>query len=336
MSTLALNPVQAKNFIANCKKIYDKKTNVLERGNVYLQDGEMKLFYQDGFLSVTIDHLLDGGYYFEQFEKFVGTRKDDICISDTEITSGKSKLNIPFVDRYDEKEIEDTEFIYSCCVNSDKIKDYLGIVSTDELRIAMTGIYFDAKNGAIVGTDAHVLIKRDHEVEQSFILAPTACKLISSLKNINVMVSVSKRRVKITWYQDDLKYTFVSMSIDAKYPEWSAVIPVNDITVTFDKKEMIEAIKDVLPFTSNYTNRVEFNFEKKFVFGADIDFSSEMKVEISSMVGSFGNMGFNGKLMLKVLSIVDKIEMKLSIPTRAALFMENETDFVLTMPIMLS
>lgn len=336
MSTLILNPVQAKNFIANGKKVYDKKSVIHEWENVYFQDGEIKLFYQDGFLSVNIDHLLDGGYYFEQFEKFAGTRKDNICISDTEITSGKSKLNIPFVDRYDPVESETEIFTFSCEFNSDKIKDYLSIISTDELRPAMTGIYFDAKNGAIVGTDAHVLIKRDHKIEESFILAPTACKLIASLKNIDVMVSVSKRSVQITWMQDGLKYTFMSMAIDARYPDWSSVIPVNDIPVTFDKKEMIEAIKDVLPFTSSYTNRVEFNFEKKFVIGQDIDFSSEMKVDISSMVGNFQNMGFNGKLMLKVLSIVDKIEMKVSSPNRAALFMENETDFVLTMPIILS
>ena len=336
MSNLTLNPVQAKNFIANCKKVYDKKSVIPEWENVYFQDGKMKLFYNDGFLSVDIDHNLNGGYYFEQFEKFAGTRKDDIYISDTDIVSGKSKLNIPFVDRYDPKESEPEIFAFSCEFNSDKIKDYLGIISTDELRISMTGIYFDAKNGAIVGTDAHLLIKRDHKIEESFIMPTTACKLIASLKNIDVMVCVSKRSVQITWMQDGLKYTFMSMAIDARYPDWLSVIPVNDIPVTFDKKEMIEAIKDVLPFTSSYTNRVEFNFEKKFVIGQDIDFSSEMKVDISSMVGNFQNMGFNGKMMLKVLSIVFNIEMKVSTPNRAALFMENETDFVLIMPIMLS
>ena len=114
------------------------------------------------------------------------------------------------------------------------INKTLFATSNDELRPAMTGVFVQINNEGLtfVATDAHKLVKyvfSDLEVavEGAFILPKKALNL---LKNA---LSNSSENVKISFNGTNAFFHFgeqvlVCRLIDARYPDYNAVIPTNN------------------------------------------------------------------------------------------------------------
>lgn len=216
-------------------------------------------------------------------------------------------------------------------------------VSKDELRIAMTGIYLDCSKGYAVSTDAHQLyFSETSKTEQkSFIINPVICKLLSGLKITEIQVSETEKRnmYYISFTYNDINFTCLTKCVDARYPDYLAVIPVeNPIEANVLKTDIETAVKEVLPWANSATNRVCLTFENNnlSLHAEDINFSREMKIDINCQCETLNIFCSNGKLLLIALSTFDKNEqikiVHSGISSRAAIFI-GVAHKILVMPI---
>ena len=217
----------------------------------------------------------------------------------------------------------------------------------------MTGLYFQlGKDGCnFVSTDAHrlVSIKRSdlkHEESANFIVPR---KSIGIVKNIlpNDLTPAQIAYDKNNAYFDCGNIQLVCRLIDAKYPDYEAVIPTeNPNVLSIAKDDLLGALKRVCIFSNKTTNQVAFNLKgsQLHITGQDLDFSNEAdETLVCNYNGVDLEIGFNGKFLIDMLSALncDNIRFEMSSPSRAGIVVPeqqatNENLLMLIMPIMLS
>lgn len=231
------------------------------------------------------------------------------------------------------------------------INKTLFAVSTDTLRPAMTGVYFEmAKNKlTFVSTDAHRLVK----FERSDISCPKAEGIIvpkKPLQQLRATLPTDDSGLELSYNGSHLfvKSEKISMScrlIDARFPDYKAVVPTdNPYKLTINRNDIISALRRVSIFANKTTNQVvlEINGNNLTMSAQDIDFSYEGKETLNCQYnGEDMKIAFNAKLMIEMLGNMDgdDIEMDLSTPTRAGIVRptektENEDLLMLLMPLM--
>ncbi|MCB0652954.1 MAG: DNA polymerase III subunit beta [Saprospiraceae bacterium] len=224
--------------------------------------------------------------------------------------------------------------------------------SNDELRPSMTGVYFqiDFNKLTLVATDAHKLVKYtftdvESEVSTSFIVPKKALNL---LKN----ALPSGDDVKLSFNKAHTFYSFgttqlITRLIDARYPDYNAVIPVdNPNLLTVNKNDFQHSLKRIVIYANKTTNQVVLNINdgSLTVSAQDLDFANEATEQLTcSYTGSPLNIAFNAKFLVEMLSVLDSEEVKieLSEPSRAGILspveeVEGEEILMLVMPVMLS
>lgn len=226
-------------------------------------------------------------------------------------------------------------------------------IGTEELRPAMTGLFFqlNADGSSFVGTDAHklVCIKRSditYKDSASFIVPR---KSIGIVKNIlpNDLTPVSITYDKNNAYFDCGKIQLVCRLIDAKYPDYEAVIPTDNPNQLFiSKDDLLGALKRVCIFSNKTTNQVALKLKGSalHIEGQDLDFSNEANESLAcNYNGVDMEIGFNGKFLIDMLAAInsENIRLEMSTPSRAGIILpenqtENESLLMLIMPIMLS
>jgi len=226
-------------------------------------------------------------------------------------------------------------------------------IGQEELRPAMTGLYFqlDKEGCKFVSTDAHrlVSIKRNdlkHNESANFIVPR---KSIGIVKNIlpNDLTPVKVAYDKNNAYFDTGNIQLVCRLIDAKYPDYEAVIPTeNPNVLSIAKDDLLGALKRVCIFSNKTTNQVAFNLKgsQLHIKGQDLDFSNEADETLAcNYNGADLEIGFNGKFLIEMLLAVDSdnIRLEMSSPSRAGILLpeqqsNNEDLLMLIMPIMLS
>ncbi|MFM2047928.1 MAG: hypothetical protein RI955_474 [Bacteroidota bacterium] len=226
-------------------------------------------------------------------------------------------------------------------------------IGTEELRPAMTGLFFqlNADGSSFVGTDAHklVCIKRSditYKDSANFIVPR---KSIGIVKNIlpNDLTPVSITYDKNNAYFDCGKIQLVCRLIDAKYPDYEAVIPTENPNQLFiSKDDLLGALKRVCIFSNKTTNQVALKLKGSalHIEGQDLDFSNEANESLAcNYNGADMEIGFNGKFLIDMLTAInaDNIKLEMSTPSRAGIILpenqtENESLLMLIMPIMLS
>jgi DNA polymerase-3 subunit beta len=235
------------------------------------------------------------------------------------------------------------------------IQDAIGktmfAVSTDDLRPAMMGVYFDIgeAESKFVATDGHRLVrfvnrnlKSDEPV--SFIVPDKALNLISkALDGADCDLTVSSDHAQFK----SGNTIIITRLINEQYPNYESVIPRdNDKELSVDKNQMLSTVKRVSVFSSSTTRqiRLQLSSDKLTIRAEDIDMSSEAKETIACDY-SFDEMeiGFNAKYLADVLSNVDGDEAKFefSTPNRAGIVKpveenEGEEMLMLVMPVMLN
>ncbi|MFN7117837.1 MAG: DNA polymerase III subunit beta [Saprospiraceae bacterium] len=232
------------------------------------------------------------------------------------------------------------------------INKTLFATSNDELRPAMSGVYFqvDFNKITFVATDAHKLVKYTFsdvasDVSTSFIVPKKALNLLKGAlpSGAEVKLAFNKANAFFSFNETQL----VCRLIDARYPDYNAVIPVDNPNVlTLPRGDFQNSLKRIAIYANKTTNQVilKMTDESLTISAQDLDFSNEAVEQLScNYDGNPLTIGFNAKFLVEMLSVLDADEVKveMSTPTRAGILLpveerEGEEILMLVMPVMLS
>ncbi len=225
-------------------------------------------------------------------------------------------------------------------------------VSNDELRPAMTGVYFQLDSNGItfVATDAHKLVKYNQGdvkgANATFIVPKKALNLLKAVvPNNDTEVSVQYNKSNAFFSFDNIQ--LICRLIDAKYPDYNAVIPKeNPNLLTISKDDFYASLRRTSIFSNKTTHQVVLKMagSELTVSAQDLDFSNEASEKLScDYQGNPMEIGFNAKFLLEMLGALDSsdINIELSTPNRAGIIRpmekdENEDLLMLVMPVMLN
>lgn len=223
-------------------------------------------------------------------------------------------------------------------------------ISDDALRLALTGVLveFNGDHVCFVGTDAHRLVEYMCPCECDGILdrviIPRAG--IQILKNItegdeqDVQISFSRKNIK--FIVGDI--TVVSNLIDAKYPEYKAIMrDSSDINSVIDKTDLINSLKRVALYSDGGTRMVSFDFQsdKMKINGVDLMLSKECVEELRCETTGTSletSISLNNKYLRDMLGVLENEEVSFGMvdSTKPCLIIEqNEISktTLLLMPI---
>jgi len=249
---------------------------------------------------------------------------------------------------------EDTEEVsITSKVLNNGIQKTLFAVSNDELRIAMTGVFFtlNEEGLTLVSTDAHKLVKFNRSDitvanPSSFIVPKKALNLLKGiLSNNETTVSLKYNKSNAFFAFDNTK--LICRLIDAKYPDYNAVIPKdNPNLLSINKDDLYAALRRTSIFSNKTTHQVVLRLSgtELGVSAQDLDFSNEASEKlICEYQGDPMEIGFNAKFLIEMLSTLDSsdIVIELSTPNRAGIIKptektENEDLMMLVMPVMIN
>lgn len=233
------------------------------------------------------------------------------------------------------------------------INKTLFATSTDDLRPAMTGVFFELDKNSIqfVATDAHRLVR----YKRKEVSCPQVDTFIVPRKPLNLLKAVlpdNEDEITLNYNSNHFFVTHgaTQMScrlIDARFPDYKVVIPSeNPYRLTVNKSDFLGALRRVSIFSNKSTNQVALNINgsELQLTAQDVDFSFEgnerMKCQYN---GEDLVIAFNAKFLIEMLHATSSTEvnLELSTPTKAGLIKpveqeENEDLLMLVMPLMLN
>ncbi len=226
-------------------------------------------------------------------------------------------------------------------------------VSSDDLRPAMTGVYFelDKKGITFVATDAHRLVRFTRKnikcpQKDSFIVPKKPLSLLKSSLPDNedeLTISYNNNHLFVTHGGTEL----VCRLIDARFPDYKVVIPTdNPFKMIANKNDFQNALRRVSVFSNKSTNQIALAISGNHLqlTAQDVDFSNEGNERMSCQYdGEDLQIAFNAKFLIEMLNGADTQEvlMELSTPTKAGILKpaeqaEDEELLMLVMPLMLN
>ncbi|MBN8786191.1 MAG: DNA polymerase III subunit beta [Terrimonas sp.] len=233
------------------------------------------------------------------------------------------------------------------------INKTLFAVSNDDLRPAMTGVFFelDKKSITFVATDAHRLVR----YRKTDVSCPQKDSFIVPKKPLNLLKSAlpdNDDELKISYNSNHLfvdhgTTELVCRLIDARFPDYKVVIPTeNPYKMTVSRPDFQNALRRVSVFSNKSTNQVALTISgaELQLAAQDVDFSFEGNERMSCRYeGEDIQIAFNAKFLIELLNATDSAEvvMELSTPTKAGILLpvdkdENEDQLMLAMPLMLN
>jgi len=234
------------------------------------------------------------------------------------------------------------------------INNTIFAASNDELRLAMTGVLMqlDFNKLIFVSTDAHKLVRYtiggiSTDISESIIMPKKGLNLfknaIATLDDEVAQVSFNKKNVFLRCGGT----LVISRLIDAKYPDYNAVIPVNnDKTLTLNRQDFQSSLKRIVIYSNKTTNQVVLNLAEDAltISAQDLDFSNEATEQIGcNYKHDPMSIGFNAKFLVEMLGVINSEEviLELSSPNKAGILIPGEnTDkedlMMLVMPVMMT
>jgi DNA polymerase-3 subunit beta len=225
--------------------------------------------------------------------------------------------------------------------------------SNDALRPQIGGLYFDVQENetAIVATDAQKMVCTKYPGVSagqigSFILPKKPANMLKGFlakEEGQTQIEFSMRNAVFTTEA----YTMNCRLVEGRYPNYAAVIPVNnDIVVTVNRVALISALRRVLLFSNVASGCVKLKLEANnmLISSHELDFS---KSADESLLCDFNqspmSIGFRGSFLLEILNNMESEEVvfKLAGPNRAGLILpveqkETETVLMMIMPMMIN
>src|SRR5437764_10790698 len=274
-----------------------------------------------------------------------------------EITSdnGKYKVMGENPDNFPKEPAADdtTSFTMTATALVTAINKTLFAVSNDDLRPAMTGVFFELNKDSIqfVATDAHRLVR----YKRTDVSCPKQDSFIVPRKPLNLLKSAlpdNNDEITVNYNSNHLfvKHGTTQMScrlIDARFPDYKVVIPAdNPYKMTVNKVDFQSALRRVSIFSNKRTNQVAFQISgsELQLAAQDIDFSFEGNERMKCQYdGEDITIAFNARFLIEILNAVDsnEVRLELSTPTKAGIIKPTELDesediLMLVMPLMLN
>ncbi|MFN5476633.1 MAG: DNA polymerase III subunit beta, partial [Sphingobacteriales bacterium] len=205
-----------------------------------------------------------------------------------EITSdnGKYKVMGENPDNFPKEPSADTttSFTMSSSALVTAINKTLFAVSNDDLRPAMTGVFFelDKKGITAVATDAHRLVK----YKRNDVSCPKTDTFIVPRKPLNLLKSAlpdNQDELKVSYNSNHLfvdhgSTQMVCRLIDARFPDYKVVIPGdNPYKMVVSRTDFQSALRRVSIFSNKSTNQVALSItgSELQLTAQDVDFSFE-------------------------------------------------------------
>lgn len=226
-------------------------------------------------------------------------------------------------------------------------------VSNDDLRPAMTGVFFelDTKGISFVATDAHRLVKYTRTdvscpQKDTFIVPKKPLQLLKTALPDNadeLQISYNNNHLFVKHGGTEL----VCRLIDARFPDYKVVIPSdNPYKMTVNRTAFQNALRRVSIFSNKSTNQVALSISgsELQLASQDIDFSFEGNERMACQYdGEDLQIAFNAKFLIEMLNgaDTDDVNMELSTPTKAGIIKPTEQEegeelLMLVMPLMLN
>ncbi|HEY5771482.1 MAG TPA: DNA polymerase III subunit beta [Chitinophagaceae bacterium] len=233
------------------------------------------------------------------------------------------------------------------------ISKTLFAVSNDDLRPAMTGVFFelDKKGMQCVATDAHRLVK----YKRTDVSCPKSDNFIVPKKPLTLLKSAlpaNDDEISISYNSNHffVKHGTTQMScrlIDARFPDYKVVIPSdNPYKLVVNKNDFQGALRRVAIFSNKSTNQVVLSIagSELELTAQDVDFSFEGDERMKCRYdGEDLAIAFNAKFLIEMLNAADSddIKIELSTPTKAGIIKPTEQEddeelMMLVMPLMLN
>jgi DNA polymerase-3 subunit beta len=273
-----------------------------------------------------------------------------------EITSSYGKYRLAGEKSDEYPQIPQPDSVDSVKISSRYLIEAIGntvfATSGDDLRPAMTGVYFqvDFNKLICVATDAHKLVRytTHHlagEVATSFIVPKKALNLLKNALPGNETVTLSFNSANAFFAFQGMN--LVCRLIDARYPDYNAVIPVdNPNKMTLSRVDFMNSLKRIAIYANKTTNQVVLDISDKSltVSAQDLDFSNEATEQMICVYqGDAMRIAFNAKFLIEMLSVLasEEVQMEFSKPSRAGILapIEENADreiLMLVMPVMLN
>jgi DNA polymerase III subunit beta len=236
---------------------------------------------------------------------------------------------------------------------SSAIHNTIFAASNDELRPAMTGVYFNITdtNTTFVATDGHRLIRYRRvdvaaDMDNSIIIPKKALNLLkSTLPTDDTVVKIDFNASNAFFSFNNIK--MICRLIDERFPDYENAIPVNNNSkLVIDRHELLSSLKRISIYANKTTNQVRLRItgSELQISAEDLDFSNEANERLAcDYEGEDMEIGFNAKFLIEMLNNIHSknITLLLSAPNRAGLIVpedkaENEDILMLVMPVMLS
>lgn len=274
-----------------------------------------------------------------------------------EITSdnGKYKVMGENPDNFPKEPVADdtNSFTIGSSALLNAVNNTLFAVSNDDLRPAMTGVFFELSKDAaqFVATDAHRLVRyKRTDVKcpknESFIVPKKPLNLLKNALPDNddeLTISYNTNHLFVTHGSTQL----ICRLIDARFPDYKVVIPTdNPYRLVVNKSDFQSALRRVSVFSNKSTNQVVLSISgsELQLAAQDIDFSFEGNERMSCQYdGEDLQIAFNAKFLIEMLNAADtdEIKIELSTPTKAGIIKpteqgEGEDLLMLVMPLMLN
>lgn len=274
-----------------------------------------------------------------------------------EITSSYGRYKLAGENGADYPTLPEPDAVDTVKINSqfllEAISKTVFATSTDELRPAMTGVYcqVDFNKLTCVATDAHKLVKytTHHlagEVATSFIIPKKALNLLKNALPAGDVVTISFNKANAFFSFGSMR--LVCRLIDARYPDYNAVIPVdNPNHVTVNRADLQNSLKRIAIYANKTTNQVALDVQDKSltISAQDLDFSNEATEQMAcNLEGTPLRIAFNARFLAEMLGILDseEVRLELSTPSRAGILTPLEEEnkdreiLMLVMPVMLN
>jgi DNA polymerase III subunit beta len=233
------------------------------------------------------------------------------------------------------------------------INKTLFAVSNDDLRPAMTGVFFELSKDYIqfVATDAHRLVR----YKRTDVKCPKNENFIVPKKPLNLLKNALPDNDDELTISYNSNHLFVSHGttqlicrlIDARFPDYKVVIPNdNPYKLVVSKGDFQSALRRVSVFSNKSTNQVALNISGSELQMAaqDVDFSFEGNERMNCQYdGEDLQIAFNARFLIEMLNAAETtdVRVELATATKAGIIKpteveENEELLMLVMPLMLN
>jgi DNA polymerase-3 subunit beta len=233
------------------------------------------------------------------------------------------------------------------------INKTLFATSNDDLRPAMTGVLMQLDDNGVtfVSTDAHKFVKYNFNQlrvasSANLILPKKPLNLLkNALANVTGTVKISFSSTNAFFYYEN--QTLVCRLIDARYPEYNAVIPKDSPNImSIVRQDFLNSLKRIANFANKTTNQVKLTISELnlTIEAEDLDFSNKA---IEKMPCNYNGeemvIAFNAKFLIDILGVIggENIKMLLSTPKRAGVIRNEEQNegedlMMLVMPVVVN